>query len=371
MLQRLVKYRRDLHQIPELDRDLPQTFSYIKSVLEGLSCEVFSPCQSAICAYFDCGKPKTAAFRSDMDALPVTEHTGLPFTSSHAGCMHACGHDGHMSMLLELANEVNLMAPDLPSNILLIFQPAEETSGGAKYICQSGIFQKYNVSHIFGCHLWPSLPAGIPASRRGDMLAKSSEIDVSIQGKSTHIARAFEGRDALLSGVNFVARSYAMIENEVPASENKLLKFGHFESGTVRNAISAHTLIQGSLRSFTPSVFDFMKNRLCEIAEDIKKETGCDFEIKVGEGYPPVINNIPLYDSIKAFLGDDAFCELPEPFMIAEDFSYYGLEVPSVFFLLGTGTNEPLHSDKFDFDECVLEKGVELYKQLLRFSYNI
>lgn len=361
-LERLTARRRELHRVPELDKDLPETLSYIKSQLETLACHVFSPCPSTVCAYFDFGKKDAAAFRSDMDALPVVEKTGRDFCSLHKGKMHACGHDGHMAMLLELAELVN-ESRELPHNVLLIFQPAEETTGGAKEVCQSGIFEKYNVKHIFGMHLWPALPAGRAASKRGDMLARSSEVTVEITGKSSHIARAFEGRDALLSAVLFIQKAYDMAENEVERGQNRLLKFGKLESGTARNAISADSLILGSLRSFAPTVFDFMRRRLYEIASEVSDMTGCRINVDINEGYPAVINDDGLFTAVEAHGVD--FDRLKEPFMIAEDFSYYGLKVPSVFFLLGTGSDEPLHSDRFDFDEKVLVSGVELFEKLL------
>lgn len=363
-LDRLTRFRRDLHRIPELDRDLPKTVEYVKNALSELRCTVFSPAQSAVCAYFDCGKEDTVAFRSDMDALPVTETSDCDFASAHPGCMHACGHDGHMALVLELAHSVDRLAPDLPHNVLLIFQPAEETTGGARYICESGVFERYRVSHIFGTHLWPALPAGEVVTRSGPMLAKSSEVNVTVTGKSAHIARAWEGRDALLAGMDFLKKAYDMVEREVPPEEPRLLRFGRFDSGTARNALSAETRMMGSLRSFTPETFDFMKRRLLEIASNVEEETGCSVTIDINEGYPPVINDPTLYDRVKAFLGGD-MPGVTEPFMIAEDFSFYGLRVPSLFFLLGTGTEEPLHSDKFHFDESVLLSGLRLYERLL------
>ena len=365
MLAELTRFRRDLHQIPELDFDLPKTRAYITNILSGLNCRVFSPAPGAVCAFFDAGKNDSIAFRSDMDALPVSEHTGVPFASFHSGKMHACGHDGHMAMLLALAHIVNDELTKLPHNVLLIFQPAEETTGGAKGICDSGIFAELNVLRIFGFHLWPDLPAGTVASRDKEMLAKSSEITISITGKSVHIARAFEGADALFAGVEYVRQAYQMVENEVPANEYRLLKFGKMESGTVRNAISAHTEIQGSLRSFTPAIFELMRRRLLEIAVSVGASTGCELSVNINEGYPPVINDSALYKKVMADLGPDAPCLLPEPFMIAEDFSFYQLKIPGLFFLLGTGQNTPLHSDRFQFDESVLVRGVEMYKKLL------
>ena len=365
MLSLLTRFRRDLHQIPELDFELPKTEAYITNILSGLKCRVFSPAHSAVCAFFDAGKDETVAFRSDMDALPVSEHTGDSFASIHPGKMHACGHDGHMAMLLDLAFIVNNELKKLPHNVLLIFQPAEETTGGAKGICDSGIFTELNVLRIFGFHLWPDLPAGTVASRDKEMLAKSSEITVGITGKSVHIARAFEGADALFAGVEFIREAYQMVADEVPADEYRLLKFGKMESGTVRNAISSHTEIQGSLRSFTPGVFEQMRRRLMEIASSVGTSTGCVLSVNINEGYPPVINDSVLYKKVMTGLGPDAPVLLPEPFMIAEDFSFYQQQIPGMFFLLGTGQNTPLHSDRFQFDESVLVRGVEMYRKLL------
>ncbi len=161
---RIIQNRRALHQIPELDRDLPLTIAYLRSELEGLSCRLFSPIEGALCAWFDFGAETAIAFRADMDALPITETSGAAYASRHPGRMHACGHDGHMAILLELARRLSAKT-HLNKNILLVFQPAEEASGGAKPICDTGIFADYHVEAIFGLHLWPGLPKGKIFSR--------------------------------------------------------------------------------------------------------------------------------------------------------------------------------------------------------------
>ena len=152
----IMEDRRALHRIPELDRDLPKTTAYLKNALQELKCQVFSPVDGSVCAWFDFGAADAIAFRSDADALPIQEQTGLSFASTHPGKMHACGHDGHMAILLELARRLDKIQT-LHHNVLLVFQPAEETTGGARDICASGIFKKYKVKAIFGLHLWPGL----------------------------------------------------------------------------------------------------------------------------------------------------------------------------------------------------------------------
>ena len=165
--------RRQLHRIPELDKSLPQTLTYLKKALEGLNCRVFSPMEGALCAWFDFGRETAIAFRADMDALPISEKTRAEYASLHPGCMHACGHDGHMAMALAAATWVDdvvsdrvpgTSAADLPRNVLVVFQPAEETTGGARLVCESGVFERCGADRIFGFHLWPDLPAGSLAS---------------------------------------------------------------------------------------------------------------------------------------------------------------------------------------------------------------
>lgn len=365
IVQLATQYRRDLHQIPELDNQLTQTCAYVKAVLSELPCTVTEPIPGSVCAFFDFHRPETTAYRADMDALPVVEMVDKPWKSRHLGCMHACGHDGHTAMALTLARLVAESGAAWPHNVLFVFQPAEETTGGARQIVDSGIFAEHHVMRIFGFHLWPDLPFGHIGSRPGPLFAKSSEVNVDIDGRSTHIARAKDGADALEAGVQFIAQAYRMIDEEVPAEEPKLLKFGMMHSGTVRNALSAHTEIRGSLRSFSPDVFEFMKRRLFEIAERISTATGAQIRLHLNEGYPPVLNDARLYERVQSALGD-RLTLLDAPSMTAEDFSFYQQAVPGVFLCLGTGGEWPLHSDRFDFDERVLAIGVEAAVSLLR-----
>ena len=220
MLERLTRYRRDLHRIPELDLDLPETTAYIRSVLANLPCEVFSPEGHAVCAYFDCGKPETVAFRSDMDALPICEAVDSDFKSTHPGKMHACGHDGHMAIALGLAEVVAGLKSKLTKNVLIVFQPAEETTGGARLICESGVFKEKNATAIYGFHLWPDLPMGVVASLPGPLLAQSNEITVDFTGKSTHIAKSEDGADALLAMARFVVEADRMLSRLLPLSNS-------------------------------------------------------------------------------------------------------------------------------------------------------
>ena len=313
-----------------------------------------------LCAFFDFGKADAIAFRSDADALPIQEQTGLPFASTHPGKMHACGHDGHMSMVLDLAVWLDSQN-DLNHNVLLIFQPAEETTGGAKDLCQSGVFEQYNVTCLFGLHLWPALPAGVVASRKKEMMSRSARSPVTITGRSSHIAKAEEGLDALAAGVEFYRRAVAL-EKELSPDIYRLLKFGRMESGTVRNAVSGKTVLLGSLRAFQDEVFFGLQEGLRAIGRDIEKETGCTVDVHASDGYPPSGTRMSCSTGVRN-AGVD-FEILDKPVMISEDFSLAPAASAALFFFLGCGPAPALHADDFTFDESILTVGADFWKEI-------
>ena len=360
----IIDDRRALHRIPELDRDVPKTTAYLRAALEPLNCKLFVPARGSLCAWFDFGKKEAIAFRTDIDALPIHEHTRLPFASEHPGRMHACGHDGHMAILLELARR--LSQTEAPRyNVLLVFQCAEETTGGAKGLCESGILEAHHVTRVFGLHLWPNLPAGQVFTRPGPLMARSNEVTVTVTGKSVHLSRASQGRDALTAGAEYLRRAYAMVDT-LPPEEPRAFLFGKMTSGTVRNAVSGKTVLEGSLRTYREETYRFCKEQLEAIGQDLAAGTGCGVEVYLNEGYPAVWNHEGLYETVCDALGPDAPSLLDAPALAAEDFSFYQRAVPGVFFFLGVGQTPELHAPDFCFDdETVLPKGVEFLKELL------
>ena len=356
---RIIENRRALHQIPELDRQLPETLRYVRSELEGLGCVLTEPMEGGLCAWFDFGGTSAIAFRADMDALPIAEQTGAAYASRHPGAMHACGHDGHTAILLELARRLS-KRKKRSRNVLLVFQPAEEASGGAREICDSGVFEKYQVEAIFGLHLWPGLAKGRIFSRPGEMMSRSAELDVDIFGKSAHIGRSWEGCDATEAACVYLQKAYAL-ERSVPTEIRRLLKFGRLQSGTVRNAISAHARLEGGLRAFSDEVFFGLRDRLLEIAKEVEGQFGCTVKVHTSDGYPAIHNPRDLYDRVCAIA---PFENLPEPSMTTEDFSWYQRYIPGMFFFLGLGENPALHSDNFDFDESVLNIGADFFEKI-------
>ena len=353
--------RRALHRIPEAGMDLPKTMAYLSEALSGLDCRVFSPMENALCAFFAFGRDSAIAFRADCDALPVTEKNDVPYRSCHPGLMHACGHDGHMAILLELARRLNEKT-DLPNNVLLLFQPGEETPGGALPLSQTGVLETYGVKAIFGLHLWPELPAGRMFSRENELMSRSSEVNVDIYGRSAHIGKAAEGLDSLAAAVQLYTRAMEM-EQRLPDNVFRLLKFGRMESGTVRNALSAHTRMEGSLRAFQDAVFESLRDGLTAIGRDVQQETGCTVQVQFAEGYRAVINPPELYRKVADIMD---LGELEEPSMTSEDFSFYQRRVPGLFMFLGVGSPPALHSDTFDFDEEILLKGADFFEELAK-----
>lgn len=385
-LAELIRFRRELHRIPELDDDLPETIAYVEDALRSMSCELLHPAPSCVCAVFDVGAPCSVAIRADMDALPVREATGVPFASEHGGRMHACGHDAHMAMALAAARWVDRTvregSPKLARNVLFVFQPAEETTGGAKRVCESGVFERFAVERIFGLHVWPDLPWGTVASRPGALLARSSETHIHIQGAALHIAKTYglsdtDSHDAALAAARFLV-SERWLMRRLMQDEPCIAQFGMVEAGTVCNAVAAEAYLAGSLRVFSDEMFERAKCELRATLDEACASTGCTATIEFAEGYPPVTNDSGLFADAAAALPELA--HIDDPLLIAEDFAFYQRHLPGVFFLLGVGAPEDgdaaacgglgcarsaLHTSDFMFDERVLLHGVDVYRKLL------
>ncbi|WP_314063261.1 M20 family metallopeptidase [uncultured Vagococcus sp.] len=358
----LIKNRMALHRIPELGFQEFKTKAYLLNEVVDYDCRIHHVGETGLVLYFDNRQPDTIAFRTDIDALPIKEDTELSFQSQHPGYMHACGHDGHMAMVLELAAYLNQHKHQLPHNVVLIFQPSEEISGGAQSIVDSGLLETYDVQAIFGFHLWPGLASGDVFSRKGGMMAQSSETDIIVKGKSAHIASHEQGIDALEIGVRLMTDIYDF-DQTVPAEEYHLLKFGEIHGGTIRNVLGEMVTISGSIRSYSDATQTYFKDTLNQLAEPYRKTRGCQIEFKYNDGYPAVINDEALFNQVRKVLPN--LNELSLPVLQAEDFGVYTQHYPCVFFFLGVGEVPPLHNPKFDFDMSLLTVGVETYRQLL------
>ena len=355
----IIEDRRNLHRIPEVQWDLPETAEYVRSALEGLKCRVFSPVGDAVCAFFDFGAEEAIGFRADMDALPIAEVSNRDYISTHPGRMHACGHDGHMAIALELARRLD-RKENLTHNVLLIFQPAEESPGGAKIICDTGVLEQHRVKAVFGLHLWPGLEKGVVFSREQELMASGSELSVDVYGKSSHIGNAAAGIDATAAAVELY-RLVRQAESSYSPETYRLMNFGQMHSGTVRNALSAHARMEGSLRAFQQEVFDGLREKLYAAAQKVEQEFGCRVEITLGDSYPAVMNDPALLARVQAAAPVKM---LEKPSMTSEDFSWYQRFAGGIFFFLGLGDVPALHSTNFDFDDSLLVKGADFFEKL-------
>ncbi len=368
----ILNYRRELHQVPEFAFEEYKTSEYIKSEVKKLGFIPIEICKTGVAVYTDYGNSSTVAYRADMDALKISEETNCDFKSKHNGFMHACGHDGHMAILLGFLNYLSKSKEKYKKNVLAIFQPAEEYIGGAKKIVDTKIFKKYNVEAIYGLHIFPEFNEGTIACRAGELMSSSTEIDVTITGKSAHGAMPHTGVDTLLVASEFITQAQHLVSRKVSPMEKVVLTFGKINGGDARNIIAEKIKIEGTMRSFKTEVNNILTEGLLNIAKGLELTYGVTFDMDIRHLYPPVINEMSLYAEFRKTINTLCdFVELENPYMLAEDFSYYGTATKALFFFLGVkneakGFVHPLHSNMLNFDEKALELGVNIYIELLK-----
>lgn len=350
----IIDIRRALHQIPELGRSEYKTKEYILNVAKNLNCKIYTPTKTAVVLYFDKGLKSTLCFRSDMDALPITEANDIPYKSVHAGIMHACAHDGHMAMLLSFAIWASDNLDKLKHNIVCLFQPSEEDNAGANDIIKSNILNDLKIDAIFGFHIWPNLEMGKIFSMPNGMLASSAEVTIDIEGLSFHAANKRNDIDAITKSFNIINSFYDFARN---IKEPHLINFGKISAGSARNVVAGSSHIEATLRAFDDETFYKLKEKLVEL---VKKEEDRDFKTKININwaYPSVLNDIDLFNKYKDLLNINI---LNKPFLQAEDFGCYTRIYKSLFMLLGCGNTPFLHSCNFNFNEDILEVGTNTY----------
>lgn len=373
LLDDIIKNRRALHQIPETALEEFKTKEYLKNYLISIGLEPQEIVETGLFVYIE-GKDKEncIAFRSDIDALNIKEETGAEFESKHIGKMHACGHDGHMTTLLAFAKYLTTIQP-LEKSVLLIFQPAEESPGRAKDIVETGLLKKYNVKAIYGMHLFPELPEGTVASKEGPFFAQAALMTTTITGKSGHGAMPHKTIDPLMAFTKIVDGYQTIVSRNLSPFDPGVVTIGKFCGGSAQNIIADTVNFWGTIRTFKEENTEFIINRIKEIHRGIELSYRVKIDEKIDIVYPPVINDKELYKKFVETMKDMNYVE-HEALTISEDFAYYQKEVPGIFMLLGTRSEEkgfvhPLHSCHFNFDEKVLLKGVEAFARILE-SHN-
>jgi len=368
-MKNLLKYRRDLHKIPEIGRKEFKTRDYLLSTLRNMGHEPKVIFNTGVYVYLDYGNNETVMFRSDIDALKVKEKNIVDYCSEHDGYMHACGHDGHMSMLLGFAEYLKDQS-HFNKNVLLMFQPAEEGPGGAEEIVNTGILKELNVVEVFGIHLFPNYDEGKIISKSGFLMGAITIIDIEVIGESAHVAMRGEGIDALYYGSLFHIEVMKYLDTKITDS-NYILKFGIMNSGTAKNIVSNNTLFEGTLRTLDEETRLLVIDTINDLATKFNNDYGVKINVSEEYLYPAVNNDASVYKRFKSLITDDfELIELEEPLMVSEDFSFYQKVAKGVFYFIGTknedlGFTHLLHNDQFNFNEEVLKIGVKTYIKLI------
>lgn len=363
-LQELITIRRRLHQVPEIGFDLFKTHEIIKGYLISYGYKIEVVAQTGIVAVKKGNSNESIAFRADMDALMVTEKNEVDYSSSHHGRMHACGHDGHMAILLGFAKYISNL-DKLNKNIVLIFQPAEEGPGGAKNIIDEGVLKRYNVQSIFGLHIFPGLDEGKIGLANGPLMAQNGEVDIVVRGKSAHGAMPHKGADAIVAASTLVLEYQSILSRKIDPLEPAVLTLGTISGGEARNVIAGEVGLTGTIRAFNTEVYNTIKLKMHSINKGIEELHDVQVKMEVRDFYPPVLNDSKLFELVKSTFDTDKI-EFVKPLMLAEDFAFYQQEIPGFFILLGSKNEErgftyPLHNGCFNFDERILLTGVEGY----------
>ena len=351
------KYRRDLHKIPEIGFNEFKTKEYILSCIKSSLFRVIEIGQTSFGVYFDFNKESTICFRSELDALPIEEKNEVEYKSSHQNMMHACGHDGHMAILISLINDLENQIIKPMSNILFLFQASEEIYGGSLEIIKSGILSKLNVNEIYALHIWPCLPKGKIYTKKDEILAKSTEFDIDIRGKNTNVACFKNGKDALSIGVELLHD----IKKETRLITSSIVHVGELYSIGQRNIVCDNFSCKGTIRTFSLSTLDRICNIISRWVNFYKEVYDIQIDLDINSNNQSVCNNNELVEKSYAFGVE----ELDAPYFNSEDFSLYLQNIPGVFFLLGAGEVPPLHSSNFNFNEEILQKGKELFRNLM------
>lgn len=360
----MIEMRRHLHRMPELSLQEKETAAFIREQLKALGYEPVAIADTGTYTDFivDPEKP-WLLFRADIDALPVTEETGLPFASEHPGKMHACGHDGHTSMLLGAARAFKLGELKSAYNLRFAFQPAEEMYGGAARMIAAGVLPEH-LAGAFGFHLWPQVPYGKFGWRKGTLMASNDRFTITITGKGAHAAMQNVGKNALQAGAMLALELPRLSSRILSPSRAALIFVGTMNAGSGYNIVADRCTMEGTCRALTPEDRDAIEAGIKELASGIAALYGVQIEVEYVRQYPPLLTHESAADEIRKIFPENLLWEVPEPFMTAEDFAYFTEKVNGGMLLLGTGREDypnPLHSSRFTFDENLMALGVKAY----------
>ncbi len=386
----VVEWRRWFHENPELSNREFGTASRIAEILTDMGLEPTTGIAgTGVTAVIEGGLPgPLVAIRADIDGLPVTEETGLPFASAakgeyngaEVGVMHACGHDTHMAMALGAAKILNDRKDELPGRVLLIFQPAEEgppagERGGALLMLEEGLFEPETPEAVFGLHVGIGVPGGRFSTKAGPMMASSDRFEITVHGRQTHGARPWDGVDPIVTAAQIVMglQTVASRQLDVTAAPS-IISVGRIEGGVRNNVIPDSVELEGTIRAFQPEMREQIHRAMERTARSIAEANGATIDWELELGNPPVRNDGELFEMMVPALERAAGSALVplNPQTVAEDFSEYAERTPSLFVFLGNwpegvdpATQPTNHSPLFDFHEPFLERGVEAFGNMV------
>ncbi len=365
--ERVVELRRTIHRRPELGFEEHETQALVERELDAIGIEHRRAAGTGVVGIVRGGLPgHVAALRADMDALPVTERTGLPFASEIDGKMHACGHDAHTAMLLGAARELYAMRERLHGTVVLIFQPAEEGPGGAEPMIAQGALDDPKVEAIAMLHVDPRLAPGEISITPGPVNASTDELFVTVRGKGGHGAYPHTAVDAIPAAGAVVLALQNIAAREIDPLKSGVVTIGTIEGGYRNNVIADEVRMTGTLRAHESEVRDGLEARVRRIVENVAAGYGASAEIRLVRGYPPVINDAKLAESFAQYMRECSSLRVERlaPTMGGEDFAYFAQRVPAVHVRLGVrsegaGSVHPGHSPLFRIDEAALPCGVQ------------
>lgn len=363
--EQIILWRRDFHRYPEVAFSEQRTSAVIREILEKLGLEVTSYAGTGLRALLS-GRPgeRTVALRADIDALPIQEEGDKDYISQNPGAAHACGHDGHMAVVLGAAHILARMKDKFTGRVAFLFQPSEERiPGGAKPMIDEGALE--GVDAIFGLHLWQSLPTGKIGLVKGAMMAQPDAFSIVIKGKGGHGSMPQQTVDPILVAAHLVSNVQSIVSRNMDPLKPVVVSFGTIEGGTIYNIIPDKVTLTGTVRSFDAAIQQQAEKRLKEIIKNTCAAFGATAEFEYSLGYPPVVNHDHMVDLIVR-TADTIFgpghTEYIDPVMGGEDFSYFLQQVPGAFLFFGMGDGQqfPHHHPAFDLDEIALPEAVKL-----------
>ncbi|CAM3687860.1 N-acetyldiaminopimelate deacetylase [Mesobacillus zeae] len=362
-LHPFAEIRRSLHQIPELGFQEYKTQAFILNYLQSLEQEKLEIklWKTGIFVKIKGINPvKTIGYRADMDGLPIKEETGLTYSSTHEGKMHACGHDFHMSIALGLIS--HFTANPVNDHLLFIFQPAEEGPGGAEPMLKSDIMKEWKPDMVMALHIAPEYPAGTIATKEGLLFANTSELFIDLKGKGGHAARPHEANDMIIAACMLITQLQTVISRNVDPLDSAVLTIGKLTAGTVQNIIAETARIEGTIRTLSGESMVRVKERLQSIVSGIETGYSCEAIIDYGAMYHQVYNDPALSREFIDFAGLQEEIEVVEcgEAMTGEDFGYMLKEIPGFMFWLGVGSDYGLHHSKLNPDEKAIETAISL-----------